>query len=82
MFVFLISEIGFYDGVLYENKVVVCDRVVFVCKFFSDIQLNRYIEKLINEMKEVGNLEGILFIGFIKDGVDLMESYVDRIGDV
>lgn len=45
-------------------------------------QLNRYIEKLTNEMKEAGNLEGILLTGLTKDGVDLMESYVDRTGDV
>lgn len=45
-------------------------------------QLSRYIDKLTNEMKEAGNLEGILLTGLTKDGVDLMESYVDRTGDV
>ncbi|NXD06508.1 MIOA protein, partial [Nothocercus nigrocapillus] len=44
--------------------------------------LNRFIEKLTNEMKDAGNLEGILLTGLTKDGVDLMESYVDRTGDV
>ncbi|XP_036902312.1 GATOR complex protein MIOS isoform X2 [Sturnira hondurensis] len=82
MFAFLTSEGGSYDGVLYENKVAVRDRVAFACKFLSDSQLNRYIEKLTNEMKEAGNLEGILLTGLTKDGVDLMESYVDRTGDV
>ncbi|XP_059568382.1 GATOR complex protein MIOS isoform X2 [Myotis daubentonii] len=82
MFAFLTSEAGSYDGVLYENKVAVRDRVAFACKFLSDSQLNRYIEKLTNEMKEAGNLEGILLTGLTKDGVDLMESYVDRTGDV
>lgn len=46
------------------------------------LQLPRYIDKLTNEMKEAGNLEGILLTGLTKDGVDLMESYVDRTGDV
>ncbi|XP_012875473.1 PREDICTED: WD repeat-containing protein mio isoform X2 [Dipodomys ordii] len=82
MFAFLTSETGSYDGVLYENRVAVRDRVAFACKFLSDAQLNRYIEKLTNEMKEAGNLEGILLTGLTKDGVDLMESYVDRTGDV
>ncbi|KFO29955.1 WD repeat-containing protein mio [Fukomys damarensis] len=82
MFAFLTSETGSYDGVLYENKVAVRDRVAFACKFLTDNQLNRYIEKLTNEMKEAGNLEGILLTGLTKDGVDLMESYVDRTGDV
>ncbi|XP_036036818.1 GATOR complex protein MIOS isoform X2 [Chionomys nivalis] len=82
MFAFLTSEAGAYDGVLYENKVAVRDRVAFACKFLGDTQLNKYIEKLTNEMKEAGNLEGILLTGLTKDGVDLMESYVDRTGDV
>uniref|UniRef100_A0A5F9CM19 GATOR2 complex protein MIOS n=1 Tax=Oryctolagus cuniculus TaxID=9986 RepID=A0A5F9CM19_RABIT len=82
MFAFLTSETGSYDGVLYENKVAVRDRVAFACKFLNDTQLNRYIDKLTNEMKEAGNLEGILLTGLTKDGVDLMESYVDRTGDV
>ena len=57
--------------------------------FFSDLinlniwlQLPRYMDKLTNEMKEAGNLEGILLTGLSKDGVDLMESHVDRTGDV
>ncbi|KAF4794273.1 WD repeat-containing protein mio [Turdus rufiventris] len=82
MFAFLTSESGSYDGVLYENNVAVRDRVAFACKFLNDAQLNRFIEKLTNEMKEAGNLEGILLTGLTKDGVDLMESYVDRTGDV
>ncbi len=49
---------------------------------FSSVKLPRYIDKLTNEMKEAGNLEGILLTGLTKDGVDLMESYVDRTGDV
>ncbi|KAL4646854.1 WD repeat-containing protein mio [Arapaima gigas] len=81
-FAFLTSEPGSYDGVLYESKVAVRDRVAFACMFLSDTQLPRYIDKLTNEMKEAGNLEGILLTGLTRDGVDLMESYVDRTGDV
>ncbi|XP_076136788.1 GATOR2 complex protein MIOS isoform X1 [Alosa pseudoharengus] len=82
MFAFLTSEPGAYDGVLYESSVAVRDRVAFACMFLNDSQLPRYIDKLTNEMKEAGNLEGILLTGLTKDGVDLMESYVDRTGDV
>ncbi|XP_017309191.1 GATOR complex protein MIOS [Ictalurus punctatus] len=82
MFAFLTSEPGAYDAVLYESRVAVRDRVAFACMFLNDNQLSRYIDKLTNEMKEAGNLEGILLTGLTKDGVDLMESYVDRTGDV
>lgn len=33
-------------------------------------------------MKDTGNLEGILLTGLTTDGVELMETYVDRTGDV
>ncbi|KAF4076085.1 hypothetical protein AMELA_G00226440 [Ameiurus melas] len=82
MFAFLTSEPGAYDAVLYESRVAVRDRVAFACMFLNDNQLSRYVDKLTNEMKEAGNLEGILLTGLTKDGVDLMESYVDRTGDV
>ncbi|KAL0984813.1 hypothetical protein UPYG_G00147300 [Umbra pygmaea] len=82
MFAFLTSEPGAYDGVLYESSVAVTDRVAFACMFLNDTQLPRYMDKLTNEMKEAGNLEGILLTGLTKDGVDLMERYVDRTGDV
>lgn len=42
----------------------------------------RYMDKLTHDMKEAGNLEGILLTGLTKDGVELMETYVDRTGDV
>lgn len=48
----------------------------------ESLQLPRYIEKLTAEMKDAGNLEGLLLTGLTKDGVDLMESYVDITGDV
>ncbi|XP_046689456.1 GATOR complex protein MIOS isoform X1 [Silurus meridionalis] len=82
MFAFLTSEAGAYDGVLYESRVAVRDRVAFACMFLNDNQLSRYVDKLTDEMKEAGNLEGILLTGLTKDGVDLMESYVDHTGDV
>lgn len=46
------------------------------------VQLPRYMDKLTSEMKETGNLEGVLLTGLTRDGVELMETYVDRTGDV
>lgn len=33
-------------------------------------------------MKDSGNLEGVLLTGLTRDGVELMETYVDQTGDV
>ncbi|KAG9345209.1 hypothetical protein JZ751_009754 [Albula glossodonta] len=78
----VLTPLSFLTPLQYESSVAVRDRVAFACMFLNDTQLPRYIEKLTNEMKEAGNLEGILLTGLTKDGVDLMESYVDRTGDV
>lgn len=82
MFAFLTSDPGCYDTVLFECAMAVRDRVAFACLFLNDVQLNKYIDKLTQDMKDVGNLEGIVLTGLTKDGVDLIESYVDRTGDV
>ncbi|CAJ0958111.1 unnamed protein product [Ranitomeya imitator] len=82
MFAFLTSDPGCYDTVLFECAMAVRDRVAFACLFLNDAQLIKYIDKLTQDMKDVGNLEGIVLTGLTKDGVDLIESYVDRTGDV
>ncbi|XP_077869844.1 GATOR2 complex protein MIOS-B-like, partial [Saccoglossus kowalevskii] len=46
------------------------------------MHLANYIEKLTTEMINSGNLEGILLTGLTRDGIDLMEKYVDMTGDV
>uniref|UniRef100_UPI00358F6695 GATOR2 complex protein MIOS isoform X2 n=1 Tax=Myxine glutinosa TaxID=7769 RepID=UPI00358F6695 len=82
VFTFLTSEVGSYDDILNESNMAVRDRVAFACMFLKDSQLFRYLDKLTNEMKESGNLEGILLTGLTQDGIDLMASYVDRTSDV
>ncbi|XP_056374911.1 GATOR complex protein MIOS isoform X2 [Hyla sarda] len=82
MFAFLTSDPGCYDAVLNDCAMAVRDRVAFACLFLNDAQLVKYIDKLTQDMKDVGNLEGIVLTGLTKDGVDLIESYVDRTGDV
>lgn len=81
-FAFLTSDAGSYEHVLNERGMAVRDRVAFACMFLSDAQLSRFVEKLAVEMREAGNLEGMLLTGLTRDGIDLMESYVDRTGDV
>lgn len=65
MFAFLTSESGAYDAVLNESSVAVRDRVAFACMFLNDTQLPRYVDKLSAEMKDSGNLEGVLLTGLL-----------------
>ena len=41
-----------------------------------------YIQSLTNEMTEAGNLDGILLTGINKDGLELLQRYVDLTGDI
>ncbi len=55
------------------------DRIAFACLFLNDQQLPSFIEELMYEVIQTGNLEGMLLAGLTKDGVELLQSYVDRV---
>ncbi|XP_070565047.1 GATOR2 complex protein MIOS-like [Ptychodera flava] len=82
MFAFLISNNDGYTLVLSESEMKVQDRVAFACHFLSDAGLAQYVGELTKEMINDGNLQGILLTGLTKDGVDLIERYVDKSSDV
>ena len=53
--------------------------MAFACIFLSDPQLVTFVQELTSEVVASGNLEGILLTGLTKDGVELLQSYVDRV---
>ncbi|XP_013399099.1 GATOR complex protein MIOS-like isoform X2 [Lingula anatina] len=82
MFAFLTSGMENFDAVLNEEDMCVQDRVAFACMYLCDSKLMEYIDTLTAEMINGGVLEGILLTGFGRDGVDLLQKYVDNTGDV
>ena len=45
-------------------------------------QLNEFVDRSVEELIASGNLEGLLLTGLSRDGIDLLQRYVDRTGDV
>ncbi|XP_033639777.1 GATOR complex protein MIOS-A-like [Asterias rubens] len=82
MFGFLTADGDTYDVVLKEPGLSMEDRIAFACLFLNDQQLPSFIEELMNGVIQTGNLEGMLLAGLTKDGVELLQSYVDRTADV
>ena len=55
------------------------DRIAFACLFLSDMQIYAYVEELMDQAITEGDLQGILLTGLTKDGVQLLQSYVDMV---
>jgi WD repeat-containing protein mio len=71
-----------FAGVLYEEGVSISDRMAFACAFLNDRQLSEYVKLMIQSSIEKGDLNGLLVTGATLDGIQLLQSFVDRTDDV
>jgi WD repeat-containing protein mio len=81
---FLVS-IGIDDShqeVLEDNTLSLSERVAFACRFLSRPNLKIILEKFVGECQRNGNIEGIIITGIEKEGIDILQCYVDRTADV
>ena len=58
------------------------DRVGFAAKFLSDAHLSDYLDQLSRQLVREGNLDGMLLTGLTNEGLGLIQSHVDRTGDI
>ncbi|XP_033762093.1 GATOR complex protein MIOS-like isoform X2 [Pecten maximus] len=83
MFCFLASDKENYDEILNDHEcMTVADRLAFACMYLSDQKLKEYVDSLSSIMKDEGCLDGLLLTGLTLEGVELLQNYVDRTGDV
>ncbi|XP_060067051.1 GATOR complex protein MIOS-A-like [Ylistrum balloti] len=83
MFCFLASDKENYDEILADdNCMTVADRLAFACIYLSDQKLKEYVDSLSCRMKDQGCLDGLLLTGLTLEGVELLQNYVDRTGDI
>lgn len=71
-----------YAFILKEPKLSLGDRIAFACIYFTDEELQNHIRKLRDAAIQRGDLHGILLTGLTREGVFLMQRYVDRTADV
>lgn len=81
-FGFLTSTSDKYEAVLGEMGMSVRDRVGFACKFLSDAHLSDFVDQLCRNLVREGNLDGMLLTGLTSDGLGLIQSHVDKTGDI
>lgn len=71
-----------YDEVLNESHLSLCDRVAFACRFLARNQLKAYLQNCIEACQKSGNMEGLVITGIEKEGIKIIQSYVDQTADV
>lgn len=73
---------GNYSAILYDVTLPLGDRVAFACRFLPPEQLRSFITQCDQECQQLGRLDGILLTGLASDGVQLLQRYLDKTGDV
>lgn len=82
IFAFLSCEKEDFQEILDMRDLNLCDRVAFAAIYLSDLKLKEYMETLIKEVKENGDLDGLLLTGLTSDGVELFQRHLDKTGDI
>ena len=82
MFAFLAHDTDTFDNVLSETGVPLSDRTAFSCNFLSDVNLAEYVKASIQNCIEFGDLNGLLLTGATNDGINLLQSHLDKTEDV
>jgi len=81
---FLISlgSDNYYQEVVSDASLSLCDRVGFACRFLPRDDLYKFIEKCLKACQANGDCEGITVTGIESEGIKIMQSYVDLTADV
>ncbi|CEG39299.1 Uncharacterized conserved protein, contains WD40 repeats [Plasmopara halstedii] len=82
-----ISEItsaqpGAYSGILDDITLPLSDRLAFACRYLPSNELVTFLTRHEDESVQFGRLEGILVTGVNQNGIRILQTYLDRTGDV
>ncbi|EDQ85593.1 uncharacterized protein MONBRDRAFT_29084 [Monosiga brevicollis MX1] len=79
---FLTSDGTDYSEVLRERGMRLTDRLAFACRYLNDEALEQSIKDITAEVTASGQLDGLLLTGASENGLTILQSYLDRTGDV
>mmetsp|Transcript_9262 Transcript_9262/g.20127 ORF Transcript_9262/g.20127 Transcript_9262/m.20127 type:complete len:1246 (-) Transcript_9262:218-3955(-) len=71
-----------YACVTEEEAFSLSDRVAFACRFLPDAKLYSFLAGCYERARKRGDLSGIVLTGLGEHGLQLIQTYVDRTGDV
>ena len=74
--------LGDWDEVLQEDALPFKERLAIAVQFLEDRDLTSYIRRMVDNACTKGDIEGLILTGLTKQGMDILQSYVDRTGDV
>lgn len=76
-----IADNDWYD-VLYEQAISLRERLGVALRFLNDTDLTTFLQKTSSSVIANGELEGLILTGITPNGIDLLQSYVNKTSDV
>ncbi|KAL7008805.1 U4/U6-U5 snRNP complex subunit prp31 [Cystobasidiomycetes sp. EMM_F5] len=73
---------GDWSEVLEEDALPLKDRVGIALRFLHGEELDRKLDQMAKKATREGDLQGILLTGLDQAGLSILQSYIDRTGDV
>jgi len=74
--------LGDWADVLEEEHIPLRERLAIALQFLEDDALSAYLRRVAEASVTHGDVEGIIVTGLTASGIQLLQNYVDRTGDV
>jgi len=74
--------LGDWSEVLEEEALPFRERLAIAFQFLDDRALSSYLRRTTDRSTARGDIDGIIVSGLTKPGMDILQSYVDRTGDI
>ena len=74
--------LGDWADVLEEEHIPLRERLAIALQFLEDDALSAYLRRVAETSVTHGDVEGIIVTGLTGSGIQLLQNYVDRTGDV
>lgn len=74
--------LGDWTEVLEEESLPLRERLAIAFQFLDDLALSSYLRRTAERSSTRGDIEGIIVTGLTQPGMDILQSYVNRTGDI
>ncbi|KAG2016457.1 hypothetical protein CC2G_009625 [Coprinopsis cinerea AmutBmut pab1-1] len=74
--------VGDWTEVLEEDVIPFRERLAIAFQFLDDRTLSSYLQRVTASACQSGNIDALIVTGLTSRGLDILQAYVDRTGDV
>ncbi|KAH0828074.1 hypothetical protein J3R83DRAFT_3729 [Lanmaoa asiatica] len=71
-----------WSEVLEEEALPLWERLAIALQFLEDRALSLYLHRTVERASAKGDIEGLMITGLTPGGIDILQNYVDRTGDI